>query len=88
MAEAQKIALTKEPGKLKSKELEKEKGKLIYSFDIKTKSGVHEVNVDSVSGEIVEDKVESAAAEEKEKQQDKKTDGQWSEKPPMTTTPR
>ncbi len=88
MAEAQKIALAKEPGKLKSKELEKEKGKLIYSFDIKTKSGVHEVNVDAVSGEIVEDKVESAAAEEKEKQQDKKTDGQWSEKPPMTTTPR
>ncbi|MDP9159730.1 MAG: PepSY domain-containing protein [Acidobacteriota bacterium] len=74
MAEAQKIALAKEPGKLKSHELEKENGKLIYSFDIKTKSGVHEVNVDAVSGEIVEDKVESAADEAKEKRQDKKAD--------------
>ncbi len=87
MAEAQKIALTKEPGKLKSKELEKENGKLIYSFDIKTKSGVHEVNVDAVSGEIVEDKVESAADEAKEKQQDKKADHQWSEKSPIDSQP-
>ena len=83
MAEAQKIALAKEPGKLKSKELEKENGKLIYSFDIKTKSGVHEVNVDAVSGEIVEDKVESAASEAKEKQEDKKANHQWSEKSPI-----
>lgn len=87
MAEAQKIALAKEPGKLKSKELEKENGKLIYSFDIKTKSGVHEVNVDAVSGEIVEDKVESAADEAKEKQQDKKADHQWSEKSPIDNKP-
>ena len=87
MAEAQKIALAKEPGKLKSKELEKENGKLIYSFDIKTRSGVHEVNVDAVSGEIVEDKVESAADEAKEKQQDKKADHQWSEKSPIDSQP-
>ena len=87
MAEAQKIALAKEPGKLKSKELEKENGKLIYSFDIKTRSGVHEVNVDAVSGEIVEDKVESAADEAKEKQQDNKADHQWSEKSPIDNKP-
>ncbi|GAC1514915.1 MAG: hypothetical protein NVS1B11_30720 [Terriglobales bacterium] len=78
MAEAQKKALAKEPGKLKSKELEKEKGKLIYSFDIKTKSSIHEVNVDAISGDVVADTTEDAAAEAKE-QQDKKTDRQWSE---------
>jgi ribosomal protein S3 len=85
MAQAEKMALAKEPGKIKSKELERENGKLIYSFDIKTKSGIHEVNVDAISGDIVEDKVESSASEAKEKQQDKKDP--WSEKSPMDNRP-
>jgi len=72
MEEAQKTALAKEPGKIKSKELEREKGRLIYSFDIKTADGIHEVNVDAMTGEVVEDTVESAAAEAKEKAADKK----------------
>jgi hypothetical protein len=72
MEEAQKTALGKEPGKIKSKELEREKGRLIYSFDIKTADGIHEVNVDAMTGEVVEDTVESAAAEAKEKAADKK----------------
>lgn len=72
MQEAEKAALAKEPGTIKSKELEKEKGKLIYSFDIRTKSGVHEVNIDAITGEVVEDSVESKADEAKEKQQDAK----------------
>ncbi|GAC1438183.1 MAG: hypothetical protein NVS9B5_33530 [Terriglobales bacterium] len=76
MAEAQKTALAKEPGKIKSKELEKENGKLIFSFDIKTKSGIHEVHVDAISGAVVADTTEDAAAEAKEKRQDKKTDRQ------------
>jgi hypothetical protein len=71
MAQAKKTALTKEPGKIKSQELEKENEKLIYSFDIQTKSGIHEVTVDAISGDVVEDKVESAAAEAKEKQKDR-----------------
>src|ERR1700694_563176 len=71
MAQAKKTALTKEPGKLRSQELERENEKLIYSFDIQTKSGIHEVNVDAISGDVVEDKVESAAAEAKEKQKDR-----------------
>ena len=72
MEEAQKTALAKEPGKIKSKELEREKGRLIYSFDIKTADGIHEVNIDAMTGEVVEDTVESAAAEAKEKAADKK----------------
>ena len=70
--EAQKTALAKEPGKIKSKELEREKGRLIYSFDIKTADSIHEVNIDAMTGEVVEDTIESAAAEAKEKAADKK----------------
>jgi Peptidase propeptide and YPEB domain len=72
MRQAEKTALAKEPGKIKSKELEKENGKIIYSFDVQTKAGIHEVNVDAVTGEVVEDSVESPAAEQKEKMQEKK----------------
>jgi len=43
MAQAKKTALSKEHGTIKSQELEKENEKLIYSFDIKTRSGIHEV---------------------------------------------
>jgi uncharacterized membrane protein YkoI len=72
MEQAQKTALAKEAGKIQSKEIEREKGKLIYSFDIKMADGIHEVNIDAMTGEIVEDTVESAAAEAKEKAADKK----------------
>jgi uncharacterized membrane protein YkoI len=69
---AQKTALAKEPGKIQEKELEREKGRLIYSFDIKMKDGIHEVNVDAITGEIVEDTVEDPSAEAKEKAADKR----------------
>jgi DNA-binding protein YbaB len=72
MEQAQKNALAKEAGKIQSKEIEREKGRLIYSFDIKTADGLHEVNIDAMTGEVVEDTVESAAAEAKEKAADKK----------------
>src|SRR6266481_60850 len=72
MAQAEKIALGKEPGTIKSKELEKEKGKLLYSFDIQTKDAIHEVNVDAMSGEVVEDVVEDAAKEAQEKAEEMK----------------
>jgi peptidase YpeB-like protein len=70
MEQAQKIALGKEPGRIKSKEFEKEQGKLIYSFDIRTASGLHEVNVDAMTGNVISDKLETPADEAKEKQQD------------------
>lgn len=50
MEQAQKTALTKEAGKIQSKEIEREKGTLICSFDIKMADGVHEVNVDAMTG--------------------------------------
>jgi hypothetical protein len=70
--QARKIALAKEPGKIQSEELEKEKGRLIYSFDIQTEKALHEVNVDAMSGTVVEDSIEDPAKEAAEKAQEKK----------------
>ena len=55
-------------GTIDGVELEREKGKLIYSYDIKVpgKSGIDEVNVDAVSGKVIGYSHESAAAEAKE----------------------
>ena len=56
---AEATALAKVPGKIKEHELEKEKGRWIWSFDIKAdgekrKHMITEVNVDSDTGEIVD----------------------------------
>ena len=61
-------------GKIQSEELEREKGKLVYSFDIKVgkKSGVEEVAVDALTGKIVEKKHETAKAEKAEAKADAK----------------
>lgn len=69
---ARQTALAKAPGTIKSEELEKENGKLIYSFDIGTPDGTHEVAVDAITGAVVADSVESAADEAKEAAKDKK----------------
>lgn len=65
---AQVIALARVAGKVKSRELEKEHGRLIYSFDIvvEGKSGIQEVNVDARTGKIVSVEHESAAEEKHE----------------------
>ena len=83
MEQAQKIALEKEPGKIESRELEKEHGKLIYSFDIRTTNGLHEVNVDAISGNVIADTVETPADEAKEKQQEAKKAKKKSQTPPQ-----
>jgi uncharacterized membrane protein YkoI len=72
---ARKTALAAVPGgKIESEELEREKGKLIYSFDIKVhqKSGIEEVGVDAMTGTIVEKKHESAKSEKAEQKADAK----------------
>ncbi len=79
MKKARSIALKKAPGKISSAELERENGKLIYSFDIKTASkGVTEVNVDAMTGDVVDVQKESPAKEAAEKKQEAK------EKTPVT----
>ena len=73
--EAEKIALTKAPGgTVKEGELEKEHGKLIWSFDISRPgtSDITEVQVDAITGSIVSVEIESAEKEAKEKDDDEK----------------
>ena len=73
---ARATALKQVPnGTVKSSELEREKGKLIYSFDITVpgKSGVEEVNVNAIDGTVVGKEHESAKTEKKEAAAEKKT---------------
>src|SRR5471032_660804 len=73
MEQARKIALGKvKNGKIESGELEREHGKLIYSFDIKSPKGVTEVNVNALDGKIVAVQHENAAKEAAEKKQEAK----------------
>ena len=60
-------------GKIESAEIEREGGKLIYSFDVKQphKSGIEEVNVDAVSGTVVKKEHESAKEEKAEMKKEK-----------------
>jgi len=61
-------------GEVKSEELEREHGKLIYSFDIAVpgKSGVEEVNVSAIDGKVINKKHETPKAERSEKQKEHK----------------
>ena len=68
-ADAEKTALAKVPsGAIKEGELEKEKGKLIWSFDLTTPDtkDITEVNVDAITGDVVSVEKESAESEAKE----------------------
>ena len=72
-ADAERTALAQVPGgKIKEGELEKEKGKLIWSFDIATPGtkDITEVQVDAINGGIVSKTIESAAEQEKEKKEE------------------
>jgi DNA-binding beta-propeller fold protein YncE len=69
-AAARKAALAKAPrGTVKEVELEREKGRLIFSYDISVPGvkGVTEVNVDAVTGAVVGVEHEDEAAEAREK---------------------
>jgi len=66
---ARKVALAQVPGgKVASHELERENGKLLYSYDIKSagKSGVDEVQIDAITGAVLSNKHETPAEEKKE----------------------
>lgn len=78
--DATRTALAQVPnGTVKDSELEKEKGKLIYSFDIAVagSSDIKEVAIDAVTGQVVSVETESAeqaakeAAEDAKKKKDK-----------------
>ena len=68
--EAEKIALAQAPnGTIKEGELEKEKGRLIWSFDIATPGSqdITEVQVDAQTGQVVSTEKETPKQQQKEK---------------------
>jgi len=69
---ARATALKKVPGEIQEEELEKENGKLVYSFDIRAtgQKDITEVQVSAIDGSIVGVEKENAASEAKEKKQD------------------
>jgi uncharacterized membrane protein YkoI len=74
-ATARATALAEVPnGTVKSSELEREHGKLIYSYDISVpgKKGVEEIAVNAIDGTVVAHEHETAAMEKKEAAQAKK----------------
>ena len=75
---ARATALAKVPhGEVRSEELEKEHGKLIYSFDIAVpgKPGIQEVNVNAITGKVIGVHHESAKDEKKEAAKEHKPSG-------------
>ena len=74
MKKARATALARVPGgSVKSSELEHEKGKLVYSFDIAVagKTGIDEVLVNAMNGKVISVKHDTPAAERQEKIQEK-----------------
>jgi uncharacterized membrane protein YkoI len=72
---ARATALAQVPGgKVTKHELERENGKLVYSYDIATKgkTGIDEVQVDAVAGTVVSNKHETPAMEKAEATADAK----------------
>jgi len=63
--DARATALKKVPGEIQEEELEKENGKLVYSFDIRAtgKKDITEVQVSATDGSIVSVEKENAASE-------------------------
>jgi uncharacterized membrane protein YkoI len=78
-AQAEQIALAKVPnGTVKDSELEKEKGKLIWSlaFTIPDSKDIKEVNVDAITGDVVGDvETETPAEQAREAAEDAAKNG-------------
>lgn len=74
-AVAQETALREVPGgKVASAELEREHGKLVWSFDIKKKASrdIAEIQIDAISGAVVSHEIENPHAQAKEAAADRK----------------
>jgi uncharacterized membrane protein YkoI len=74
VAQARATALKEVPnGRVRSSELERVNGTLVYSFDIKVpgKSGIEEVQVNAVTGAVASHEHETSKMEAKEKKEGK-----------------
>ncbi len=73
LEQARAIALQREAGSVESEELEREHGKLVYSFDIRNARGtITEVQVSALDNSIVAVEEETAAQEAAERAADKR----------------
>ncbi|MYL65100.1 peptidase [Bacillus hwajinpoensis] len=72
-AEAEKIAKEEVSGEVTEKEVEKENGTIVYEFDIKTDAGETEVEIDGMSGEVLQVEVDDEDDEDNDDQQDTKS---------------
>ena len=75
MADARAMALKEVPGStIQDGEIEREGGKLIYSFDMKVagKTGIDEVNIDAMTGKLVSHQHETPKDERAEAKADAK----------------
>ncbi len=75
MADARALAQRTVPNaSIQAGEIEREGGKLIYSFDMKLagKSGIDEVNIDAMSGKVLSNLHETPKAERAEARADAK----------------
>lgn len=75
MADARAMALRTVPNAtIQAGEIEREGGRLIYSFDMKVpaKSGIDEVNIDAMTGKLVGQQHEGPSAERAEAKADAK----------------
>jgi uncharacterized membrane protein YkoI len=77
MDQAREIALKRAPGTVESGELEREHGKIVYSFDIRNSKGtIDEVQVSAITGKVVrvehENKKQEAAEKRKESKEKRK----------------
>lgn len=70
--QAQETALKEVPGQIIESDLEREHGKLLYSFDIKTKEGIKEVQIDALDGKLLGVELETKQHEAQEKAADHK----------------
>jgi len=71
--QAQETALKRAPGTVESAELEKEHGKLVYSFDIRNAKGtIDEVQVSAITGKVVRVEHENKKQEAAEKKAEQK----------------
>jgi hypothetical protein len=70
---ASQLALARVPtGAIQKAELEREKGAIIWSFDLKVpgQEGISEVNVNAVTGAVLPTEHENAASERREARED------------------
>jgi uncharacterized membrane protein YkoI len=71
--QAQATALKRRPGKVEDGELEREHGRLVYSFDIRNARGtIDEVQVSAITGRVVRIEHENARQEAAEKKKESK----------------